>query len=73
MSRLAKAAALGVDCRNGRWFMFAELHLPCKGPQHIGCIVIRRDEGPLRNTQDEAIADMLAVHEDLGWDNVHES
>lgn len=71
--RMARAAALGVDQRDGKHFAVAELHEPCLGGSHVGCTIKRRDEGPMRNTQDEAIEDMKAVHRDVGWEAEHDA
>lgn len=63
-----RAAVLGVAEQDGKHFAFSELHEPCLGgPNHIGCTVKRRDECRPRDTQDEAVADMVAVHREVGW------
>jgi hypothetical protein len=70
---MERAAALGVDRRDGKHFAVSELHAPCNGGGHIGCTIKRRDEGPMRDTEDEAISDMTAVHRTLGWEPEHDA
>lgn len=62
----------GADVIDGTWRAIFEIHSPCKGGEHKGCVVLERNISPPMESQAAAIETVYAVRDEsglVGWES----
>ncbi len=61
----------GCEQIDGKWHGIFEVHSPCRGGDHKGCIVLEKNVSPPYDTQQEAVDAVMVIKDDSkleGWE-----